>query len=110
MKNQILLAAAIVDDILVLYLLSATHAGLSSDNGLGLILFSLLMSLLVLSGLSVLLWLLNTLLVRSSLRRLTLLRRVFAVLTALLAAWVTASFETLTGGRWFCGGCGCRRI
>jgi Kef-type K+ transport system membrane component KefB len=91
--GQILLAAAIVDDILVLYLLSATHAGLSSDNGLGLILFSLLMSLLVLSGLSVLLWLLNTLLVRSSLRRLTLLRRVFAVLTALLAAWVTASFE-----------------
>ena len=92
--GQILLAAAIVDDILVLYLLSATHAGLSSDNGLGLILFSLLMSLLVLSGLSVLLWLLNTLLVRSSLRRLTLLRRVFAVLTALLAGAVAAVFKT----------------
>ena len=90
--GQILLAAAIVDDILVLYLLSATHAGLSSDNGLGLILFSLLMSLLVLSGLSVQLWLLNVLMVRSPVNRLTFFRRAIAVILALLAAWVTARF------------------
>lgn len=91
--GQILLAAAIVDDILVLYLLSATHAGLSSDNGLGPILLSLLVSLLILSGLSVLLWLLNTSLLRSPLIRLIHMRRVLVVVTALLAAWVTARFE-----------------
>ena len=61
--GQILLAAAIVDDILVLYLLSATHASLMSDGGLGVILFSLLMSLLVLSGLVAILWLSNRLLI-----------------------------------------------
>tara|TARA_R110001592_G_scaffold336019_1_gene621124 strand:+ start:26175 stop:27341 length:1167 start_codon:yes stop_codon:yes gene_type:complete len=88
--GQILLAAAIVDDVLALYLLSAAHAGLSSDNGLWPILFSLLMSLLVLSGLSVLLWFLNTLMVRSPVRRLRYFRRVIVFVTALLAAWVTA--------------------
>ena len=46
--GQILLAAAIVDDILVLYLLAAVHVGLTGSNGLSQIAFSLLFSLFVL--------------------------------------------------------------
>lgn len=90
--GQILLAAAIVDDILVLYLLSATHASLMSDGGLGIILFSLLMSLLVLSGLVAILWLSNRLLVRSSAVWLKSYRRTTAIVMALLSAEVTARF------------------
>lgn len=90
--GQILLAAAIVDDILVLYLLSATHASLMSDGGLGIILFSLLMSLLVLSGLVAILWLSNRLLVRSSAVWLKSYRRTTAIVMALLSAGVTARF------------------
>lgn len=90
--GQILLASAIVDDILVLYLLSATHASLMSDGGLGIILFSLLMSLLVLSGLVAILWLSNRLLVRSSAVWLKSYRRTTAIVMALLSAGVTARF------------------
>jgi len=90
--GQILLAAAIVDDILVLYLLSATHASLMSDGGLGVILFSLLMSLLVLSGLVAILWLSNRLLMLSSAVWLKSYRRTTAIVMALLSAGVTARF------------------
>lgn len=90
--GQILLASAIVDDILVLYLLSATHASLMSDGGLGIILFSLLMSILVLSGLVGILWLSNRLLVRSSAVWLKSYRRTTAIVMALLSAGVTARF------------------
>ena len=59
--GQILLAAAIVDDILVMYLLSVTHASLNNDGGVSVILSSLLLSLLVLSGLSGILCVFNAL-------------------------------------------------
>ncbi len=90
--GQILLAAAIVDDILVLYLLSATHAGLVSDGGMAVILFSLLLSFLVLSGLSALLCLLNALIARLTVVRFVAFRRATAVALALLSSWVTARF------------------
>lgn len=92
--GQILLAAAIVDDVLALYLLSATHVGLMESGGsVGVIVFSLLIGLLVLSVLSVVLWLLNAWMTHSPLGRVTYLRRAIAIGIALMASWLTASFE-----------------
>ena len=90
--GQTLLAAAIVDDILVLYLLSAAHASLVNNGSLKIILYSLLMSLLVFSGLIVFLWLLSRFMESSSVVRFKPFRRTVAIAIALLSAGVTAWF------------------
>lgn len=90
--GQILLAAAIVDDILVMYLLSVTHASLINDGGVSVILSSLLLNLLVLSGLSGILCVFNALIKHFSVDQSIVFRRSMAIAMALLSAWVTARF------------------
>jgi len=90
--GQILLAAAIVDDILVMYLLSVTHASLNNDGGVSVILSSLLLSLLVLSGLSGILCVFNALIKHFSVDQSIVFQRSMAIAMAMLSAWVTARF------------------
>ena len=98
--GQILLAAAIVDDILVLYLLAAVHVGLTGSNGLSQIAFSLLFSLFVLVLMSCALIVMGWLLNKSSIIQKTFVRRVYFVVLAIIAAWVTQRYglSAVVGG------------
>ena len=98
--GQILLAAAIVDDILVLYLLAAVHVGLTGSNGLSQIAFSLLFSLFVLVLMSCALVVMGWLLNKSSIIQKTFVRRVYFVVLAIIAAWVTQRYglSAVVGG------------
>ena len=87
--GQILLAAAIVDDVLVLYILAAVHVGLTISNGLSQIVFSLLFSLLVLLLLCFALALMGWLLRKTSIIKKTFFRRISFTVLAIIAAWVT---------------------
>lgn len=98
--GQILLAAAIVDDILVLYLLAAVHVGLTGSNGLSQIIFSLLFSLFVLVLMSCALIVMGWLLNKSIIIQKTFVRRVYFVVLAIIAAWVTQRYglSAVVGG------------
>lgn len=87
--GQILLAAAIVDDVLALYLLSAAHVSLTTNDGIGLIIYSLMLSLLVLSILCGLVWGIKTLLYQTIIGQVVFARRAVALFFALLSAWLT---------------------
>ncbi len=90
--GQILLAAAIVDDILALYLLSAAHLGLTTNNGLGLVLYSLTLSLLMLSVLCGAVWCLKTLLYKTVVAEMVWARRLVALIMAMSSAWISHRF------------------
>ncbi len=87
--GQILLAAAIVDDVLALYLLSAAHLGLTTNNGLGHILYSLVLSLLMLSVLCGAVWCLKTLLYKTVIGEMLWARRLVALIMAMISAWIS---------------------
>ncbi len=87
--GQILLAAAIVDDILALYLLSAAHLGLTTNNGLGHILYSLVLSLLMLSVLCGAVWCLKALLYKTIIVEMAWARRLVALIMAMISAWIS---------------------
>ncbi|WP_328824271.1 cation:proton antiporter [Pseudomonas arcuscaelestis] len=86
--GQILLAAAIVDDIVALYLLSSVHLSLSSD-GAGQVFVASLLSLLVLFLVCLLVRLARWCLFHFSFSRSRLWRRMTMVLLALLSALAT---------------------
>lgn len=87
--GQILLAAAIVDDIIALYLLSAAHLGLMSGNGINQLVFSLLSSLLFLSLICLILWVFQWLLFKIQITNNQFVRLPLLFLLAFLSAWFT---------------------
>lgn len=98
--GQIFLAAAVVDDILALYLLSSIHLSLTGTNGYQQILTSLLVGILALLVIILLLWGVYVLLNRSNMVKSTLLRRAFVISLTLLTAWLThlAGLSAAVGG------------
>ena len=87
--GQILLAAAIVDDILVLYVLSAAHLGLTSSDGIIQILYSLAGSLVFLAVICLILWACQWALFKNQISNLLLLRRTIILALVFTSAWIT---------------------
>lgn len=90
--GQILLAAAIVDDIVALYLLSAIHIGLTTDNGVVTIVWNVLLGLLVIISAIASIYLLNSVIKRNSLYQNPLFRRPLFCLIAGITALITHHF------------------
>ncbi|MAT95402.1 MAG: cation/H(+) antiporter [Halioglobus sp.] len=87
--GQIFLAAAVVDDILALYLLSSIHLSLTGTNGYQQILTSLLIGILALLAIIMLLSAVYVLLNRSGMLKSTISRRSAIISLTLLTAWLT---------------------
>lgn len=90
--GQILLAAAVVDDIFVLFLLATAHAGFSSGTDSNGVLLSFLMSLLMLFALIVLLSIVARLINSYSLKLIKFPRRASIILIAFISAGLTEKF------------------
>ncbi|EGL53917.1 MULTISPECIES: cation:proton antiporter [Methylophaga] len=90
--GQILLAAAVVDDIFVLFILATAHAGFSSGTDSNGVLLSFLMSLLMLFALTVLLSIIARLINSYSLKLIKFPRRASIVLIAFISAGLTEKF------------------
>lgn len=87
--GQILLAAAIVDDILVLYLLSAAHLGLTTDSGIFEVINALIVSFIFLTLICMVVWCCQWLFFKIQISKLVFPRR-FAILSlAFVSAWFT---------------------
>lgn len=90
--GQILLAAAVVDDIFVLFILATAHAGFSSGTDSNGVLLSFLMSLLMLFALTVLLSIVARLINSYSLKLIKFPRRASIILIAFISAGLTEKF------------------
>lgn len=90
--GQILLAAAVVDDIFVLFILATAHAGFSSGTDSNCVLLSFLMSLLMLFALTVLLSIVARLINSYSLKLIKFPRRASIILIAFISAGLTEKF------------------
>jgi len=87
--GQIFLAAAIVDDIVALYLLSAVHLGLESGNDSSQVLISILVSLIVMLLLGGLVFMLTKKVAHFSFFQNSAYRLLYFIIVALLSAWIT---------------------
>lgn len=87
--GQILLASAIVDDILALYLLSAIHIGLSSDNGFFTVLRSLLFGITGLIFIALMVYAIHFAISKTSFYHQQYPRILFLMIIALASSWAT---------------------
>ena len=91
--GQTLLAAAIVDDIVALYLLSAVHLGLETGNGGSQVFISILISLLVLILLGGLVFMLTKKMSHVAFYQNRACRLVYFTIIAILAFYISDSMR-----------------
>jgi len=98
--GQILLGAAIVDDILALYLLSSIHIALSEGDAVGQMVSSLTLGLVALVGIAFLIRYLCAIAFRTSISDSEVGRRTLVCITFLVAAGIThwVGLSTAVGG------------
>ena len=90
--GQILLAAAVVDDVVALYLLSLLHASFTSDNGMLSIALSLVSGMLSLVFIVISVSLLNFYFIKRITETHKILRRILTIFFVALSALTTHQF------------------